>query len=191
VEHLGSVQPDESGTMNRKVLSLVIASVFVVGWIALRTQGNALRDLERERGYASVEQGTVNGFSQWYSRHVPLTTEPGRAVECFAAISADPSRLPFALVFRNAGGSQEAWEASAKKPVAIFADGRRYEMKPFQALVSEDGTSVIQVSVVGPRPILEAVADVKAAAIEFGGKRYDLDERGLANCRELLRRSER
>jgi hypothetical protein len=63
-------------------------------------------------------------------------------------------------------------------------------VKGFQGLVDDDGTLVMHVSVGGPRSILEAIVVAKKAEIEFGGKRYDLGERRLANCRELLKRSE-
>jgi hypothetical protein len=46
------------------------------------------------------------------------------------------------------------------------------------------------VSVSGLRSILEALTAATKAEIEFGGKRYDMGEQGLANCRELLKRSE-
>jgi hypothetical protein len=45
------------------------------------------------------------------------------------------------------------------------------------------------VSVGGARSILAALVAASKAEIEFGGKRYAIDERGLANCRELLKRS--
>ena len=49
-------------------------------------------------------------------------------------------------------------------------------MKPHQALVSEDGKEVVLVTVGGPRSILEAIVAATKAEIEFGGKRYSLDE---------------
>jgi hypothetical protein len=44
----------------------------------------------------------------------------------------------------------------------------------------------------GPRSILAGLVEATKAEIEFSGKRYDLGvgERGLANCRELLKRLE-
>jgi hypothetical protein len=64
-------------------------------------------------------------------------------------------------------------------------------LKPLQAVVNDAGDSVTMVSVGGSWSILQALAGAKSAEIEFGGKRYELSDVALANCRELLKRSEK
>ena len=83
----------------------------------------------------------------------------------------------------------DPWREDVRHPIAVVADGQRHEMKRFQALVSVDGNTIELVSVGGARSILAALVAASKAEIEFGGKRYAIDERGLANCRELLKRS--
>jgi hypothetical protein len=179
--------------MYRKGLSLVIASVFVVGWIALRTQGNARREIERQRGYIEILERTEGGHAEHYTRILPLVegfTKAGERIDWYAATYADPAKPQFALAFRNIAEPKDDWEAAAKKPVAIIVDGNRHAMKPFQAVANEDGKGVTMVSVGGPRSILAALVSAKSAEIEFGGRRFSLSEKALANCRELLKRSE-
>jgi hypothetical protein len=174
--------------MKRNAILWTVGGIGVLAFIALRTQQNARRDMERERAYASILMRTMTGFPEWYSQAVPLSAAD-RGVTWSASVFADHSRPEFSLVFANEGEPRETWEADAKKPVAVIADGRRYSMKPFQSLVSDDGDSVTQVSVVGSRSILEAVVTAKKAEIEFDVKLYALDAQGMPNCRELLKRS--
>jgi hypothetical protein len=172
--------------MNRKPILWAVI-VLAVGFVVFRTQRSERRELEKQRGFATISERTEGGHAEWYSPRIRL---PGRNVEWSAVVFADPSKPPFSLLFAKAGEQRETWEADAKMPVAIIADGRRYDMKPFQAVVSDDGDSVTHVSVVGSRSILEAGVAASKAEIEFGGKLYAFDAQGMANCRELLKRSE-
>ena len=61
-------------------------------------------------------------------------------------------------------------------------------MKPFQALVSDDGMAIQMVSLGGPQSILEAVAAATKTEIESGGKRYGPGERGSIRARPSPRR---
>jgi hypothetical protein len=179
--------------MNRKGLTLVVAGVFVIGWIALRTQGNARREIEQERGYVEILERTEGGHAEQYTRILPLAegfTKAGERIDWYAATYADPAKPQFAFAFRNVAEPKDDWQAAAKEPLALWVDGRRHEMKPYQALVGDDGAKVTMASVGGSRSILQALDRAKAAEIEFGGRRSSLDGKALANCRELLKRSE-
>jgi hypothetical protein len=71
----------------------------------------------------------------------------------------------------------------------IFVGGHRYELKPCEAADGSAGQTFEFVRMGGPRFILQALASAKSAEIEFGGKRFSLSEKAMANCRELLKRS--
>jgi hypothetical protein len=93
------------------------------------------------------------------------------------------------LSFRNVAQTRDEWLTAMQKPAAIVVDGIFYRMSPYQATAAQGGKAAVMVSFSGRMSIAAALAGAKSAAIEFGGKRYDLGDCGIANCRELLRRS--
>jgi hypothetical protein len=178
--------------MNHKPILWAVI-VLDVGFIVFRTQRNARRDIEQERGRVEILERTEGGHAEHYTGVLPLVegfTKAGERIVWYATTYADPAKPQFALAFRNVAEPKDNWQAAAKQPIALWVENRRHELKPYQAMVSEDDKDVTMVSVGGPRSILEAIVAATKAEIEFGGKRYDIDERGTANCRELLNRSE-
>ena len=175
------------------VLLLVVGAVIALCIVAVRTQRNARRTMERERRYAEILEQTTDGHVEHYTSAIELTpapTTPHDRIDWFATVYADPSKPPFVVTFRNVLSPRETWDTDARKPSAFIVDGKRYELKPYQVVAGENDKSPLMVRYGGPRSILEAVAGAMSVQIEFGGKARDVGERGLANCRELLRRSE-
>ena len=120
----------------------------------------------------------------------PAPTTPYDRIDWCATAYSDPSKPPFVLTFRNVLSPRETWETDAKKPAAFIVDGKRHELKPDQIVAGENDLSPVMVRYGGDRSIFEAVADAKSVEIEFGGKARNTGDRGLANCRELLKQSE-
>jgi len=176
--------------MKRKTILGVTVFVLLVA-VALRTQRNARRDLEYKIASVRITERFVDGYPERYSRWIPLAgyqAESGIAVDWIVSTSADPSRSPFTLTLRSNSTAATTWETEAKQSIALIADGRRYELKSLRSLGSIDAPATLMVCE-GPSSTLAAVAGAKTAMVEFGDKRYELGDRGLANCRELLWRS--
>ena len=178
--------------MNRKPILWAVI-VLAVGFVVFRTQRNARREMEQERGFVEIIERTEGGHEEHHTRVIaltPLSPAPTDRIDWFASAYSDPSKPPFVVTFRRVLVPLETWKAAGKKPAALVADGKRYALNPYQAVADEGEESPVMVRLSGPRSILEAIAGAKSAEIEFGGKVRDLGERGLANCRELLKRSE-
>jgi len=111
-------------------------------------------------------------------------------VDWLVSAHADPAMPEFVLVLRKTSRTHKALEVEAKSQTAFVVLGKGCEMKPYRASLNADEQTIETFQWGGPRSILEAVAGAKSAEIEFGGKRYYVAERGMANCWELLRRSE-
>jgi len=164
-----------------------VAAVVIVSLLIL------LRPMRTTRSnFVEVTERQVDGHAEFSTRWIPLTGYKRRhmeAVEWSAQINADPTKPKFVFSMRNSRPTRDGWEVEAKQPAAIVVEGNRHELKPYQAGVGPDGETVSLVRWGGPRSILAAVAGATSAQLEFGGMRYELNVRGLANFRELLKRS--
>jgi hypothetical protein len=180
------------GRVKRSAM-LIAVGVVVLAVIGVRTQSNARRTMEQERRYAEILERRADGHVEHYTSVIelmPAPTAPHDRIDWFATAHADLAKPSLVVTFRRVLVPLETWETYAKKPAAFIADGKRLELKPFQIVAGENDLSPVMVRYGGPRSILEAVAGAKSIEIEFGSKARDLGERGLANCRKLLRRSE-
>jgi hypothetical protein len=159
--------------------------------ISLRTQSNDRRAREQAEAYVCITERLIDGFSTWSSEWIPLGSNPidsSQRVEWRVATSADQSKAGFQIVLRC---TSAFWRLDAKQPLALILDGRRAERVCRRAEVESAGKKWMLAFCTCCRADLEAICSASKAAFEFGGKCYDLNDQGLANCRELFTRSNR
>jgi hypothetical protein len=128
----------ERGFMKTNTILWAAGAVIVLAVVVLRTQRNARRELEQERGYVEILEWIEGGHAEHYTRILPLVegnSKKGERISWYAAAFADPVKPKFALNFRNVAELRDEWGKAAKQPIALWVEDRRYQLKPYQALL--------------------------------------------------------
>jgi len=179
--------------MKRTALLAAIGVGFVFAATLFISKGNARGRKVTESTTARITETTVHGHAEFYGRWMPLAGYQGGSgdyVDWVASASADPKKAEFTISLRKGPPSRDSWEEETKSPVALIVDGRRFNLKARTEVIGKDRMPRSHLNCEGNRSVLAEVAAATSAEIEFGGKRYDLGEQGLANFRELLRQSD-
>jgi len=171
-------------TSSKAVLvGAIIAGLLLCAWFVKEVVGRK----EPESGpVGMVTERVVDGRRELCTKWSGLVYEGSPPLEWCTAMSHDSSDESFTLMLRSA---TQFLDKQEKRPLATV-EAPRTQLNWLRIASEPDGEGWWVATAAGTRADLTAIANAKFAVVRVGDHSYGFDSQGMANCRELLRRTE-